>query len=66
MTGMEYLFLCFPLFLIAEEKANRVAALCSQKGEGNTLQLMKLALMSGCLILFSVQMDVFLDNSTGS
>ena len=39
MTGVKYSFLCFPLFLIEEEKANRVAALCSQKGEGNTLLL---------------------------
>lgn len=39
MTGVKYSFLCFPLSLIEEAKANRAAALCSQKGEGNALLL---------------------------
>lgn len=39
VTGMKYAFLCFPLFLIEEEKANRVAVLYRQKGEENVLLL---------------------------
>lgn len=39
MTGVNHWILCFPFFLLEEEKANRVAALCSWEGEGNTLLL---------------------------